>query len=151
MESKSKDNTEGESKAAKPAKENESSEAPAKPAFRMPDPPNKKPMAPPPPRFCALAPQDCFATPQQPLAAGSVPDAVPVKAHSSSEGPAGPSSGQPKDAEQKNRPLQEGSAPVEGLPQPIAKTGVAHPPALYTMTCNICMQKTLTCAALTHL
>lgn len=125
MEFDVKMNHEGESNLAQPAKENGSSEAPAKPAFRMPDPPNKKAMAPPPPRFCPPVSQKCVATPDHPSAAGSVPDAVPVKAHSSSEGPAGPSSGLPKDAEQKNRPPPEGLAPVKGSAQPIAKTGAA--------------------------
>lgn len=131
-----------------PVQPNGSSSAPAKPAFRIPDLPKKKAMAPPPPRFSAPPQQKNTASPGQASAAGSTSEAVQAKPHATSEAPAEPSVDSPKNVEgDLNAPHQPPFA-TKGLPQPATRPGNACLCFVHLhVTCHVCMweQQPLLC------
>ena len=126
MDSDTLADREGRPVSEQPAQDTVSSDAPSKPAFRMPDPPKKKAMAPPPPRFSAPPQQKNTPSPEQASAAGSAPEAVQAKPHATSEAPAEASVESSKDTEGDLTAPHQPPAAAKGLPQPAARPGTAH-------------------------
>ena len=110
------------SNGAQPSKESGASEVQTKPAFRMPDPPKKRPMVPPPPLFNASAVQTSAATQQ---GSGSASNATKAQPHAPSNGAPGSSAAASKPVEGRPAEPSEASAPANALPQPVARIGNA--------------------------
>ena len=105
--------------------QNGSTQAQAKPAFRMPDPPKKRPMPPPAPRFSAPAKQTIVSGLNQPSATQNDPTAVPLQTQ---PGPVGAPESSPAlcpDGERQNICQAQESKSAKDLVYPATKIGCA--------------------------